>query len=450
MKQNHPTPGWKGKGIPAPRGGPETGPAPACRTGRNSLPYCVIQAGDSLIEETRIRDGTGAVNSDSPIEETRIRDGTEIHIPVCRTGRRDGTELHIRDSSTNAAFQIPEGLHMYSPNLQGLRNLEGLKSRSRAREPAGHPPEKVCRSRTGMERARNGTRVFSTAHSNPAGLHVYRKGKHVLNAIPGVEQQSAPHYFYKHLMPAWSAGRPLESGLAAYIAVGFPEGMAMPNQRNMPCFMPVYIAVGFSQRNRHTHTSPGLQPHQEEMWLKPKELVCSFLIRQLKQTAIEKQIPAGLHVYRKRKHGLNAAPGVEQLFTPWYFYKYSMPAWSTDRPPASALAANIAVGFPEGMAMPSQRNRHTHISTGLQPHQEKMWLKPDLPRFILIRQLKQTAIQGTSNAVRQIPEGLHVYSQTVSRENTRGVIRTCQRAELLFIPLGTTSTKTKSKKIDNE
>jgi hypothetical protein len=54
--------------------------------------------------------------------------------------------------------------------------------------------------------------------------------------------------------------------------------------------------------------------------------------------------------------------------------------------------ADIAVGFTEWMAMPSQRNKDAHAKTGLQPHEEDMRLKPNLPRCILTRQLKQTAI----------------------------------------------------------
>jgi hypothetical protein len=55
---------------------------------------------------------------------------------------------------------------------------------------------------------------------------------------------------------------------------------------------------------------------------------------------------------------------------------------------------NIAAGFPVWMAMLNQRNRHTHAKTGLKPHLEEMRLKPELPRCILIRQLKQTAMDN--------------------------------------------------------
>ena len=115
-----------------------------------------------------------------------------------------------------------------------------------------------------------------------------------------------------------------------YIAVGFPEGMATPNQRN-----------------KNAHAKTGLQPHQEEMRLKPDLPHCN-LNRQLKQTAIEKQIPeglhvyrisnpAGLHVYRKRKNVLNATPAgwnaveipipreVEQLSVIPFLYKHLIP-----------------------------------------------------------------------------------------------------------------------------
>ena len=39
-----------------------------------------------------------------------------------------------------------------SPNLQGFGNLEGLTSSCKAREPAGHSPERICRSGSGIER----------------------------------------------------------------------------------------------------------------------------------------------------------------------------------------------------------------------------------------------------------------------------------------------------------
>ncbi|MFO7988780.1 MAG: hypothetical protein R6U16_04775, partial [Desulfotignum sp.] len=57
----------------------------------------------------------------------------------------------------------------------------------------------------------------------------------------------------------------------ANIAVGFPEWMAMPNQRN-----------------KYAHKEAGLQPHST-MWLEPEELLCSSVNRQLKQTAMEEK-----------------------------------------------------------------------------------------------------------------------------------------------------------------
>jgi len=109
-----------------------------------------------------------------------------------------------------------------SPNLQGFGNLEGLRfgltSCSRAREPAGHPPEAVCRSGTGTERARDGTMV-----RNP-----------VVHSFAG-------------------------------------------------------IAVGFNQRTEKAHAGTGLQPHLFVMRLKPEELFCSIVPRQLKQTAMEEK-----------------------------------------------------------------------------------------------------------------------------------------------------------------
>jgi len=227
MKQNYPTPGWRGNIIPATRGGPEK------------------------------YDDTTWPTRDGP--ETRIpvcKPGR----PVCRTDRSDGEDIAVgfpewmampSQRIGNAAISVwlqpheekmwlkpvtfgSSGIrqlkqtamdNLHSPNLQGFGNLEGLKSkcRSKARDPAGHPPEKVCRSGTGMERAlfyrtgrRDGTRLFrrrhplpgKTAYSIPAGLHVYRKGKHVVNAA-GVEYPL--RYLYKHLIPAWSADRPLKS-----------------------------------------------------------------------------------------------------------------------------------------------------------------------------------------------------------------------------------------------
>lgn len=119
-------------------------------------------------------------------------------------------------------FGNPEGL-TGRYGLPGRTN--GLKTRSKAREPAGHPLGKMYRSNTGAEGARDGTRVFHreyplrgpTAQSIPEGLHVYRKTVSRGNSTPeGVAQSFAFVYFYKHLMSACSADRPLASGTTGY------------------------------------------------------------------------------------------------------------------------------------------------------------------------------------------------------------------------------------------
>jgi hypothetical protein len=61
----------------------------------------------------------------------------------------------------------------------------------------------------------------------------------------------------------------------------------------------------------------------------------------------------------------------------------------------SHYPGSIAVGF-------NQRNKNAHANTGLQPHEEDMWLEPDLPRFILNRQLKQAAIEEKQSATKVI------------------------------------------------
>jgi len=107
----------------------------------------------------------------------------------------------------------PGGLpvSVWMPNLEGWGNPEGLKIGVKAWEPAGHPPEKVCRSGTPAEAfcvhikmmvrvrdgtvvhipvcppgRRDGTRVFSTAHSNPPGLYVYSQPESRENSGPAV------------------------------------------------------------------------------------------------------------------------------------------------------------------------------------------------------------------------------------------------------------------------
>jgi hypothetical protein len=243
------------------------------------------------------------------------------------------------------------------------------------------------------------------------------------------------------------------------------------------------IAVGFNQRKKLNHACPGLQPHKKGMWLKPEFPRC-MLIRQLKQTAIHEathspgkgikldirdgarvsvrdgtflreKIPKPpdlnrlgeerTYIVNNRKTGLNGGDmeedgrrlpagqagkhedGSPMEFKTSFGHKLnaditvnavkSKDGWQTDN-----VNRHIAVGF-------NQRREKVLPGNGLQPHQEEMWIEPELPRYILIRQLKQTAIQGTSNGIRQIPEGLHVYRisnpaglhvyrRMVSRENS--------------------------------
>jgi hypothetical protein len=118
-----------------------------------------------------------------------------------------GTRVFLTAHST--AHSIPAGLHVLIPNLQGFGTPEGLKSCCRARDPAVHPPEKVCRNGTGMERARDGT--ANMGYLIPEGLHVYSQLVGRENTTPGGVELSVPHYFYKHLIPAWSADRSLKT-----------------------------------------------------------------------------------------------------------------------------------------------------------------------------------------------------------------------------------------------
>jgi hypothetical protein len=215
-----------------------------------------------------------------------------------------------------------------SPNLQGFGNLEGLRFGltccSRAREPAGHPPEAVCRSGTGTERARDGTMV-----RNP-----------VVHSFAG-------------------------------------------------------IAVGFNQRKEDVHTRTGLQPHLFVMRLKPEELFCSSVTRQLKQTAMEEKetameekqtamkengfwygnwlqmlyrcdgttkvvssIPEGLHVYRKANKGAHTTPaGVAPPSAKNYFYKHLMQLASAPSANAWCCGLNLTCS-----AEAKKSNRKCRIS----------------------------------------------------------------------------------------
>lgn len=189
---------------------PRGGPPLVCRC--RGIPYAfnADRSGDAIPELA----GTGRFQ----VEAARA----DLSVPIAIGTTPDNVG---RDSCCQN-FRIEEDAgppgRFQVPNLQGLGNLEGLRrgltSRSRAREPAGHPPEAVCRSGTGTERARDGTMV-----RNP-----------VVHSFAG-------------------------------------------------------IAVGFNQRTEKAHAGTGLQPHLFVMRLKPEELFCSIVPRQLKQTAMEEK-----------------------------------------------------------------------------------------------------------------------------------------------------------------
>ena len=278
MKQNHPTPGWSGRSIPATRGAPEKKVDAAWPTRDGP--------------ETRIRDGTELQIRDGT--RVRIRDDTKLHIPFNPKGGCISADIAVGFSQRNRHTHVSTGLQPHqqemriepglphcnlnrqlgiaipsgkqtainekqmpmdnlhgSPNLQGFGNLKGLKNRCKARDPAGHAPEKVRRSGTGTKRA-----------------------------------------------PVCQTGRPV-------CRTGRRDGAD--------------IAVGLNQRNRYTYLSKGLQPHQEKMRLEP-DLPRFILIRQLgvaipsgKQTAMEKQIPEGCLINAVRS---NDADRFRDLATP--------------------------------------------------------------------------------------------------------------------------------------
>jgi hypothetical protein len=262
MKHNHPTPGWKGTVIPAARGGPEKYDDTAWPTRDGTELRIPVGLTNAVRSKDAVPDsiGTGrfkkgataadlsACGAPDNVNRAGKSPPGDIHIPVCRTGRRDGTTNRARDGTE----------YSWQPALWNLTKEE---------IPLGLEVGNWQKGESMARRIPEGLHVYRI--SNPAGLHVYRKESRRADTTPaGVEQQSALHYFYKHLMPAWSADRPLASGLV------------------------VYIAVGFNQRNKGTYTEAGLQPHSTSMRLKPEELLCSSVNRQLKQTAMkEKQMP---------------------------------------------------------------------------------------------------------------------------------------------------------------
>jgi len=341
-----------------------------------------------------------------------------------------GTRVFLTAHST--AHLIPAGLHVLIPNLQGFGNLEGLKScwlgtqtltgqkdavrftkkvavldltasarpvnvdctglksSCRARDPAVHPPEKVCRSGTGMERARDGTSTTcwrkdsptpgardGTANMGyliPEGLHVYSQLVGRENTTPGGVELSVPHYLYKHLIPAWSADRSLKT--CADIGPGRRKSAA-----SRPVHPPEWEWYGEKK------TGAGRPVTEDERNI-PVQVLSN---------------PAGLHVYRKTNKGADTTPaGVEQLSALHYFYKHSIPLESF---------ADIGPG-----------RRKSAASRPVHPPEWEWYVRG-------IRKCRITNNEsGRKNPVQgcSIPVGLHVYSQTVSRENSTpaGVVQT--------------------------
>ncbi len=158
-----------------------------------------------------------------------------------RTNRaRDGTVFRICDSvGAGIAVGFPERMAMPNQRIEKVLPDHGLQ------------PHLTMR-------------LWPVVRQIPEGLYVYSQPVSKENSTPIGVAPSANDWCYKHLMPLASA--------VGNIAVGFPKGMAMPNQRI-----------------EKAHASAGLQPHLINMRLKPEELNCPILIRQLKQTAMEEK-----------------------------------------------------------------------------------------------------------------------------------------------------------------
>jgi hypothetical protein len=69
-----------------------------------------------------------------------------------KSGRKKPVQVHLKMSTARIDEDVGPPGNFLSPNLQGFGNLEGLMSSCKAREPAGHPPERICRSGSGIER----------------------------------------------------------------------------------------------------------------------------------------------------------------------------------------------------------------------------------------------------------------------------------------------------------
>ena len=342
--------------------------------------------------EAVCRSGTGT---------ERARDGTMVRNPVCPTGRRNDTVVHIRDDTAIPVRDGPdrENLHIpvSRPGIRdgmdkkvwrfGVQTLTGLKDAVRFNDVSTSAELNVYR----LHNCDGTTKIVS---SNPEGLHVYSQPVSRENTTPaGVERLSAPWYFYKHLMPACSVDRPPASSVDT-------------------------IAVGFNQRIKDTRKEEGLQPHLVNMRLKPEELFCSIVPRQLKQTAMEeKQMP--MKENEMAMDSLYGSPNL-QGFGNLEGLRFGLTSCSRAREPAGhppeAVCrsgtgterardgtmvrnpvvhsfAGIAVGF-------NQRTEKAHAGTGLQPHLFVMRLKPEeLVCSSVTRQLKQTAMEEKQTAM---------------------------------------------------
>jgi hypothetical protein len=69
-----------------------------------------------------------------------------------KSGRKKPVQVHLKMSTARIDEDVGPPGNFLSPNLKGFGNLEGLMSSCKAREPAGHPPERICRSGSGIER----------------------------------------------------------------------------------------------------------------------------------------------------------------------------------------------------------------------------------------------------------------------------------------------------------
>jgi len=261
---------------------------------------------------------------------------------------------------------------------------------------AGHPSGKKVQSTETLKENKeyritnneSGRKIPVQGRLIPEGLHVYSQPVSRRNSTPaGVAQPVVSYRFYKHLMPACSADRPLASGSRKTegervrneeIVIENNNQYSMMNEEtgnNIPVLRTSgYNAVSYSTKIdgalhlgfQHTgiaisetaaasrNTLSGIQwncrTFNGETAAAPRNIcraVCRSLGRKVQRTVtlngneeyriMNKEsgrkipvqgrlIPEGLHVYRKAVNRENSTPaGVAHFNSFWYIYKHLMP-----------------------------------------------------------------------------------------------------------------------------